>query len=564
VNKNVLDRRQAICRVSGWMIGTLVIPLRSVTAAAQAPRQVEEAALRVTAVRRRYPTGLNRRFITEPAKRGEMKPDTRVLVGSTYPVSYVRPATWTLSVRVAGPPGKPFRMPANVRAYQFLVEGSNFEPIVIRRSAAAAKTARDFVEVPAGRAGPAQASRGRASGGVNARGGGGQRPSVNQGQAPSHTTEDNSREFNPEMRVKVSLAATHDDGTVARTSQSFTITDYLFAVLGDSFAAGQGNPDRKGIPQPLGELQCEATTIAKLTGGGISMAREARWLEPAAHRSTRSGHLLALQDFEDAEVGRVVTALTFATSGAEVVRGLLKPQHAWQERNGGQVAELRRTLVSAKRRLDGLVISVGGNDVGFAPAVTSMTKDRVGFFSIFGSFVSGKTRREIVAECRRLLAEMPAKYDALAEELQTLRPGAVFITEYPTGLFNNDRGQGAVGCGLFRMTGTNRSLGVSAPDARMIEAVGDDLNEVIREAAKRHGWIFVGGISTQFERHGYCADEPYWVGAEESCKSQGDLEGTLHPNSRGHEVYRARILQALRETYLRESRPRSAGVPRAI
>ena len=161
----------------------------------------------------------------------------------------------------------------------------------------------------------------------------------------------------------MSLTLKRTNGAIERSSETFAITDYLMAVIGDS-RGREGNPDREGEPLPVGRLQCEATTIAQVTGGGIYMAREPRWFEPAAHRSLRSGHFRALEDFEDGEQGRLVTRLTFATSGAKIVKGLLKPQHAWQERLGGQIDELQATLRRANRPLDALVMSMAATTSG--------------------------------------------------------------------------------------------------------------------------------------------------------------------------------------------------------
>ncbi len=70
--------------------------------------------------------------------------------------------------------------------------------------------------------------------------------------------------------------------------------------------------------------------------------------------------------------------------------------------------------------------------------------------------------------------------------------------------------------------------------------------------------ILIDGIKEAFAGHGYCATpDPrrpggatdrrgsYFVSAEQSCRDQGDFEGTMHPNEHGHEMYAERIVAAV-------------------
>lgn len=75
--------------------------------------------------------------------------------------------------------------------------------------------------------------------------------------------------------------------------------------------------------------------------------------------------------------------------------------------------------------------------------------------------------------------------------------------------------------------------------------LGRRLNRTLRAAADQPDWALVDGIEAGFGGHGYCARVPYFVSAEESCRNQGDLEGTSHPNKRGHDVVRDHIADAL-------------------
>ena len=132
------------------------------------------------------------------------------------------------------------------------------------------------------------------------------------------------------------------------------------------------------------------------------------------------------------------------------------------------------------------------------------------------------------------------------------------INEYPTVLFERMDAAGdpidGGGCGIF----SGPDMGLSLDDWRAIKKIGIELNELIREVAASNGWILIDGIAERFAGHGYCATaDPrrpgggtnrrgsYFVSAEQSCRDQGDFEGTMHPNEYGHEVYAERIAAAV-------------------
>ena len=100
---------------------------------------------------------------------------------------------------------------------------------------------------------------------------------------------------------------------------------------------------------------------------------------------------------------------------------------------------------------------------------------------------------------------------------------------------------------------TGQGFNLDGPDARDLRGLGLSLNAQIRDKASEFGWVFVSGIAQAVDGHGYCAEHPYFVSAEESCLNQGDFEGMLHPNSFGHNATRDTIAQALHENLLAPS-----------
>lgn len=76
--------------------------------------------------------------------------------------------------------------------------------------------------------------------------------------------------------------------------------------------------------------------------------------------------------------------------------------------------------------------------------------------------------------------------------------------------------------------------------------MGQILNDLIRRKAREFGWHFVD-VDADFRGRGYCAPEAvsYWVKAEQSCDRQGNFDGTMHPNDRGHAMYGLRLAESL-------------------
>lgn len=350
-------------------------------------------------------------------------------------------------------------------------------------------------------------------------------------------------------RYRVRLRLELEDGEQT-ASESFEITDRLLVSVGDSYAAGQGNPDEPQTTHLLGE------------------SVDAVWLEPGAYRSLQSGPAFAADALEHHGDGDVVTFVTVATSGAKIDRGLLSAQHDWQRRDGeedGQLAEVERTV--GDRTIDALVLSIGGNDVGFADGV----KDLLYRFWRSRETTVEETEvalEQLVEDYEEAGRRRRAKYDRLADRIDALDVEEVYVTEYPTAQFDvAPDGTVGGGCGVLDLSWLEyfvqpelRFLAqqvipeITEADARAMKRIGRLLNDAVREAAGRHGWTYVGGVAAGFQGHGYCTDDRYFRTALDSLEEQGDGLGMLHPNQKGHRVYADQIADALRSRFRRRSR----------
>lgn len=384
-----------------------------------------------------------------------------------------------------------------------------------------------------------------------------------------------------EGRYRISCRATFTDRPPDEVTVQYVLRDFLIASIGESLAAGQGNPDHPGsarslFPGPDGfSSQCDATTLSARLRKGVDlgdfgshglpivMQRDPIWLEPKASRSLMSGHALAagaLQRRAQLEDGTIVddliTFVSFARSGAEIFDGFLGPQGGDDDFIGvGQTEEMRRTVDG--RAIDALLISVGGNDAGFSGVLTDLfAKD----FSIWRIGSDADGRAEVVKRVERRLGiglppddrgEVEIAFDALGNELDTLRRqlpiGDIYITTYPTSLFERRGTRGQVEiktCELF----SGPDLDITNADVRVLQRMGGLLNDLIRRKAREFNWHLIDIDATgEFSGRGYCAPkrDRCWVRAEESCDRQGNFDGTMHPNRRGHAIYGFHIADAL-------------------
>jgi hypothetical protein len=150
--------------------------------------------------------------------------------------------------------------------------------------------------------------------------------------------------------------------------------------------------------------------------------------------------------------------------------------------------------------------------------------------------------------------------DTILAELPGLDPSRVYITEYPnpTGDDNGDYcgwdpSQEPTGEGLKSIPGVTQPEIVWAD----IE-VATALRNGTEAAAATHGWNFIsatgeddpnGGpaptIGSVSKSHGYCADDRWIIRIPESLITQQQITGSMHPNRKGHGLYRLAIYNKL-------------------
>ena len=411
----------------------------------------------------------------------------------------------------------------------------------------------------------------------------------------------------PEGRYQVQVATGVRIGwarLTASTSHELTVDDILVVAVGDSYASGEGNPE------------------APRRGGA-----EARWADsddPGAaaahasdHRSSLAWPVRLALTLERSDPRSSVTSVSVAASGARIDRGIV------EDASGASQVEQVRALVG-EREIDLLLVQAGGNDVGFARAVQALVEADPLLDPIchdllvenaFASVADGDWSRgvslgydaPISVVCRPAesnrgwealpgLQGLPAAFSRLADSLGDLTLGEVVLVGYP-----DPTGADAGGNTCDEIVGdTAPPLGfheIDSGEQRLgVERLLRPLNAALDEAARSHGWRYVGGIDEAFAAgHGYCAPWPDYGsstepgGAASGRPSLGDPDrwfrnpgrnggpilmgngpvswyrtaaqsaalqgpgtrflttGTLHPNEIGHDAIARLVLAALRD-----------------
>jgi hypothetical protein len=207
-------------------------------------------------------------------------------------------------------------------------------------------------------------------------------------------------------RVSVDIAL--PDGSVQRITSEIRVRDVLIAGMGDSIAAGEGNPDRairlsdEGFcfkrfsggeyyrPGRAGFTGSRACTALPGEDFGRSdwVQQNARWMSAACHRSLYSYQLRTALALAVENPHIAVTFLPLGCTGATINVGFLNNQRASECPSPGtalscsgtaraQIAELSDVMASIRRQrpertLDLVLLTIGANDILFSPLIANV------------------------------------------------------------------------------------------------------------------------------------------------------------------------------------------------
>jgi hypothetical protein len=349
--------------------------------------------------------------------------------------------------------------------------------------------------------------------------------------------------------------STPGQGVVAK--DTIEVDDVLVAGLGDSFASGDGNPDR-----PVSFKRRLPLDYDNATRGYPRReppGRAAGWVHRTCHRSLYSYQLrVALQlAIEDPNLHRSVTFVGFGCSGATSLdlfelhtgykeqpsaddkphssrriglsqlsmlsHALCSPGEAKLDKTvdyntddrlklkdkDGKHQEINIYTCPAEKRLrnvDLLLLSIGGNDVGFSGLVAnaSLKKEELTLPVLFG-----EDPRITPAVAKTYLKRFPGRMQGLSEALLAVvgqdSPGRVILGAYPRMGFNEDGepcGSGNRGFDVTNVWGLNGK--VIADTEKFVEA---DLIPAMAKAAQEARWNFADAVRAEdkFRKQGICS-----------------------------------------------------------
>jgi hypothetical protein len=334
------------------------------------------------------------------------------------------------------------------------------------------------------------------------------------------------------------------------------VRDILVAGMGDSFASGEGNPDL--AVRFSHERSADYSTVGIYSGLSGYPARagpwrdlgdkefikgNARWLDQACHRSLYSEQLRAALQLSLEDPHRAVTFVGVSCAGAEVTDGLFlrykgnewvpnPPRYsqisavaeaqcgtnATEQADvpeayhiNGQVPELKDLILrkcprDSARKIDLVLVSIGGNDIGFSRLLANAVLSNQSILRELGGWL-GEVHGE--AEASAQLRHLGARYKALNRALHNIlympwnESDRILLVAYPGMALAGD---GSETCG-------SGNAGMEAvPDFQLDETklrlgtwFADKLNRQMRESAYEYGWTFVETHRRAFIGRGICA-----------------------------------------------------------
>lgn len=368
--------------------------------------------------------------------------------------------------------------------------------------------------------------------------------------------------FDAPYPAGLSISVSVGDVTVASTE--IRVRDLFVVGLGDSFGSGEGNPDVPVRFSPersiayggdkSGALGGYPARVGswKQVGDDAFVKNNARWLDQACHRSLYSYQLRTALQLAVEDPHRAVTFAGFACSGAEVVWGFFlrykgnewvpnppdlsqvsaaadaqcgkvaAPQQDMPEAYHiqGAIPELNGGVVLSKcpseyaRKIDLLLVSIGGNDVGFARLVANAVLSDSSLVRQLGGWFGQVHGNQ---ESAALLNRLDTRYKSMNRALHGIlhipweEADRVILTAYPPFSMLDDAGavcaDGSAGMEVFS------DFAITQKAALTSAWLADKLDQIQADTARLHGWSFVSDHRKAFVGHGLCAGHTNGLGS---------------------------------------------------
>lgn len=371
--------------------------------------------------------------------------------------------------------------------------------------------------------------------------------------------------------------------------------DILIVALGDSYGSGEGNPDNTNLnSNPPGVWWADAVKN-DMTGADNGNSPHTVFVDHnIAHRSTTVWSAQAAVDLEKKDPHSSVTYVNLASGGGET-NHLINTN---QVKNWGTIPYIQineADRIVGNRSIDHLVISTGGNDVGFKEILvgylfrkTLSVPFPVTFKQIEISVNTGNWTAfaniaipdfligTIDFTNNQGLNKLPSLYDDLNQKIKNTLPNTkeVYLLQYP------DISAGCISV-MYKEDKGLKFMIDSDEIAHAKKYVIDPLNDLIRKKSKEHDWTAISpgdwnNTNPNSSARGYCWNRPNiassykgygyhyshsnppnpfrsnlsWIlNYNESESYQKDVLGVAHPNVFGHRALALSFLDQMMPQY---------------
>ena len=345
------------------------------------------------------------------------------------------------------------------------------------------------------------------------------------------------------------------DGTFFK--EKIKVKDIFVVGIGDSFASGEGNPDvpvrfsrtRSVVYQEKSKKHFPKKNYPTRVGKWRELADrnfmkyKARWQGQSCHRSLYSHQMRASLQLALENPKRAVTFAGFACAGAQITHGLFLrfKGNEWSEtppklsqisavaeaQCGSRRAEnkqyarafgvdgklevlhdlpVKRCARKDARRIDLLMVSIGGNDVNFSSLVANVVVNDTIQLKTVGGWMGAILNHN---QAQERIKELKLRYKALRRAIHNVlliswgQPDRVLLTAYPNMTFR-DKGKRVCDDGALGMD-VSPLFSLSSKKASEAEGFAESLNKAMRREAKRFKWTYVEEHRDAFTSHGICA-----------------------------------------------------------
>jgi hypothetical protein len=334
---------------------------------------------------------------------------------------------------------------------------------------------------------------------------------------------------------------------------------HLIAFMGDSFASGEGAP-QSGSSKWAAE-NCHRSEL----NGRFRVAEILGALVPSRILITPTG-TKTIDDFQVKDVSCSGATITSGIVGPYTGVDRMRPEGPGPNADlKPQIEQVETWMKAAPRNrqsIDTLVISIGGNDVGFAKIMATCMDPTKGDCDDDGSLqtlmnIGNPYGGSLIgySRLRQAFIDMDSKIR------EKLNPKRILLVAYPNGTrdefgklcdrFDEDFSLLPVGDAYVPSIGPlgGATVHVKASESAFIESelIGR-VNRERKDLAAELGWQFVD-IQQFTKTHGFCAAKPWFNTPKASWNKQEDFNGTAHPNSTGYKVYEHFLLREVAKAH---------------